>query len=176
MAPRFCASCGAGLAPTGAFCGACGAAVAGAPQPSLAVAAPAPRPHPPAPPQQPAYGHGDWNSLEVQPGETAQGSWIVALIVNGLADVTGSLTVTDRRILFKPQVAGGTPLVMLASAASGYTERHWLVLRRDQVAGVHSEKGFVNTKVFVTMADGAIHGFVRGLMSADPIVAAIQQR
>ncbi len=104
------------------------------------------------------------------------GSWIVALMVNDRADVTGSLTVTDRRILFKPQVAGGTPLVMVASGLSGYTDRHWLVLRRDQVVGVRSEKGFVNTRVLVTMADGVVHGFVRGLMSADPIVAAIQQR
>ncbi len=136
----------------------------------------APPPHQPPAPPQPAHGHAEGISLEVQPGETALGSWIVALMVNDRADVTGSLTVTDCRILFKPQVAGGTPLVMVGSALVGYTARHWLALRKDQVAQVHSEKGLINKKVFVTMADGAVYGFVRGLMSAEPIVAAIQQR
>ena len=161
-------------------------AMAGAPQavPAPPVAAAqhyqpaAASPHypaaPPAAAQAPAYGQ-DWNSLQVQPGETSLGSWVVALNSYG-PDVTGSLTITDRRILFKPKVAGTSLVGMLLSQRKSFKDQNTVVLGRDQVVGVQVEKRMLNTWILVSTAGGPVLGFNRGLMSPDPIVAALQPR
>ena len=205
MSPRFCGSCGAALPPGGAFCGACGSAVTGLPQPAAAPppyqpppvpqqpaagppvyqphatpqAAAMPPPHyhpaPPAAAPAPAYGYADWSSVEVQPGETSLGNWFVGLRSYG-PDVSGSLTVTDRRILFKPKVAGTSLLGMLLSQRKQFKDEHTVVLGRDQVVAVHSEKPLLIRWIYVTTANGTVFGFNRGVMSADPILAALQPR
>jgi len=155
-----------------------------APEPAPAVAAAQtyqlapPPPHlPPAPPAAapaPAYGQ-DWSSVQVQPGETSLGSWVVALNSYG-PDVTGSLTITDRRVLFKPKVAGTSLVGMLLSQRKSFKDQNTVVLGRDQVVGVQVEKRMLNTWILVATAAGPVLGFNRGLMSPDPIVAALKPR
>lgn len=152
-----------------------------APVPPVAAAQPYPAnppPHysaPPAAAPAPAHGYADWSSVEVQPGETPLGTWLLAVRDNG-PDVTGSLTITDRRILFKPRVAGASLLGMLLSQRRSFKDRYTIVLGRDRVVRVQSEKHVISTWIYVTTADGAVCAFNRGLMSADPILAALQRR
>lgn len=127
----------------------------------------------PAPPS--AAGHGDWNSVEVQPGETSLGTWVVGLRGNG-PDITGTLTVTDRRILFKPKVAGTSLVGMLLSQRKSFKDRHTIVLPRDRVIDVQTKKSVIGTWVMVTTAEGGVCAFHRSPMSADPILAALQPR
>jgi hypothetical protein len=139
----------------------------------------APQPDYPAPPAAapaPAYGNADWNSLEVQPGETPLGSWLVALQSSYSADVSGSLTVTDRRLLFSPKVAGTTLIGMLLSQRQGFKDDHTVVLGREHIVDVRAERRLVNTYISVTTAGGGVLAFNRGLMSADPILAALRPR
>jgi hypothetical protein len=144
------------------------------PQPYQAPSPPPYRAPPPAP-AAPAQSSANWGSVEVQPGEVPLGSWTVAIRSVG-PDVTGRLTVTDRRILFKPQVAGTTLFGMLLSQRKGFKDQYTLVLPRDKVASVHSEKGMINTKIVVTTVDNVAFGFIRGLLSSEPILAALQPR
>jgi hypothetical protein len=146
--------------------------------PSYAAPVPPPLHYPAAYPsaaQAPAHGHPDWNSVELQPGEVSLGSWVLAINISG-PDVTGSLTVTDRRILFKPKLAGTSLLGMLLSQRKQFKARHTIVLSRDQIVRVHSEKRLITTWIYVTTAGGAVCTFNRGVMSADPILAVLQPR
>lgn len=121
---------------------------------------------------QPGYGHVDWSSVEIQPGEVSLGSWLLAINLTG-PDVSGMLTITDRRILFKPKIAGASLLGFLLSQRKTFKDRHTIVLSRDQVTRVHHEKHFISHWIYVTTADGAVCGFNRGLMSPDPIMAVL---
>jgi hypothetical protein len=112
----------------------------------------------------------------VQPGEASLGTWLVALQSHYGPDVSGALTITDRRILFSPKVAGTTVLGMFLSQGQDFKDRHTVVLGRDSVVAVHSEKRLINTWIFVTTGNGDVFAFNRGLMSAEPIVAALQPR
>lgn len=198
----FCGACGAavmGAAQPAMAAQPAPVAQPAAPQPVMAEPAyqppPAAPPSPPAPayqapvapayqaPPAPAYQaapapghpHADWSSIEIQPGEVSLGNWMVALQARG-PDMTGVLTVTDRRILFKPKVGGTSVLGMLISQMSHVKARNTVVLMKDQVVGVRLDKGMINTSILVSTADGAVYAFTRGLMSSDPIVAAIEQR
>jgi len=196
MTYGFCGACGAALNKGAAFCGACGSPAPASP-PMQVVVAPQPltatttQPAQAPPPYQPlgalpsagAYqqpaaatlgqGFADWGSVEVQPAETALGNWVVGLLG---PQVTGSLTVTDRRILFKPRVAGSSLFGMLFSQTKYFKDAHTIVLAKDQLASVRCEKGMVNTKVIVTEANGVTYTFNRSLMSADSILAALNVR
>jgi hypothetical protein len=139
------------------------------PQPAYQAPQPQYQPAPAAPP--PGYGQADWNSLQVQPGEVELGTWMVAV-----ERYTGALVVTDRRVLFRPKVAGTSVLGMLISQIPTAKERNTVVLMKDQIVDVRTEKGMINTSILVTITNGNVFAFTRGLMSADPIVAAIRQR
>lgn len=146
--------------------------------PPQAAPTPWPQQQPVAAPAAPlpADGHADWSSLDVQPGETSLGSWVVALQSDYSADVTGSLTVTDRRLLFAPKVAGTTLVGMLLSQRKGFKDDHTVVLGREHIVDVRSERRFLNTYISVTTSDGGVLAFNRGLMSPDPIIAALRPR
>jgi hypothetical protein len=120
----------------------------------------------------------------VQPGEISLGSWFVGLVASSSAaagnaagrpnqPVAGTLTVTDLRLLFKPKLAGATALSLLMSQFN--KDQYAIILRRDQIANVQSDKGAVDTHVIVTMLDGARHVFGRRVMGADDIITALQQ-
>ncbi|MBV9883893.1 MAG: hypothetical protein JO276_12870 [Sphingomonadaceae bacterium] len=121
------------------------------------------------------WGPGDWSSLEVQPGETSVGSWLVALLGRG-AGFSGILTVTDRRVLFKPKVAGTSLMGMLISQIPTAKARNIVVLRRDEIASVSSRKALIDTRIIITARDGTTYMFNRGVVSADPILAALGQK
>lgn len=189
MQPKFCTACGAALATGAAFCTACGArvqAAAGAPAPPVAPA-PASPPAPPAGPPPaaapasaqaplPAQGGVDWNSPELQPGEADLGTWTVNHPAPSGSLVNGKLTVTNHRLLFKPLVAGVSVYKIVRSQTAGFQQSHTLVLRKDEIASVRTEKSFLKKKVLVTATNGATYVFDRGAMSVDEIARAIEQR
>jgi len=111
----------------------------------------------------------------VQPGETSVGSWLVALLGRG-AGFSGILTVTDRRVLFKPKVAGTSLMGMLISQIPTAKARNIVVLRRDEIASVSSRKALIDTRIIITARDGTTYMFNRGVVSADPILAALGQK
>ena len=83
---------------------------------------------------------------------------------------------TDRRILFRPKIAGTSLVGMLLSQRKQFKDRHTIVLSRDQVTGVRTEKHFISHWIYVTTADGIEWGFIRGVMSPDPVMAVLQSR
>ena len=111
----------------------------------------------------------------MEPGEIEIDRWTVGLLARG-PGVTGALIVTNRRVLFKPRVAGSSVFTMLLSQMQSFKKRYEIVIRKDQIASAHCENGMINNKIFVTTVTGETHIFNRGLVDADPIVAAIQQR
>lgn len=129
----------------------------------------------PAAAAMPASGDADWDSLEIQPGETSLGSWVVGLVTDW-RDVAGALIVTDRRLMFKPKLAGATLGGLLASQTRSFKDEHTIILDRALVTAVNSKRKVLNTYIYVTLADGYVLGFNRGLMKVDPIVAALQPR
>ena len=143
---------------------------ASAPLPAEAAAAPA---APPAAASLPADG-SDWDSVEVQPGETKLDSWVVSLSSMGI-ETAGSLTVTDRRLLFKPKFGGQSIVGMVISQTESFKDESSVILMRDQILSVRQERRFLNKYIIVTIAEGDIH-FNRGVMSAEPILAALQPR
>ena len=147
-----------------------------APQTDIAQSQPLPGPLPPAPAETvslPADG-SDWTSVEVQRGETKLDSWLVSLWSMGL-ETSGSLTITDRRLLFKPKIGGRSLVGMIISQTRTFKDSSRIVLGRDRIISVHHEKRLLNNHVVVTTPDGTID-FNRGVMSADAIVAALQPR
>jgi hypothetical protein len=121
----------------------------------------------------PDLGEGEWDSLKIQPGETEVGNWIVGLVTDW-RDVAGSLIVTDKRVLFKPKVAGATLGGILASQTRGFKDAHTLVLFRDEIVSVHSKRKVLNTYIYVETAHGDTIAFNRGISSVDPVIAALQ--
>lgn len=146
------------------------------PQTEAVQSPPSPRSFPSAPAEEaplPTDG-SDWNSVEVQRGETKLDSWLVSLWSMGI-ETSGSLTVTDRRLLFKPKIGGRSLVGMIISQTRSFKDGSKIVLRRDRIISVHHEKRLINNHVVVTTPDGSID-FNRGVMSADAIVAALQPR
>jgi hypothetical protein len=143
---------------------------------SAPIAAEAPTPAPVVPPAAaslPADG-SDWDSVEVQPGETKLDSWVVSLWSMGI-ETAGSLTVTDRRLLFKPKFGGRSIVGMVISQTRSFKDESSIILPRERILAVRQERRLLNKYVIVTIAEGDIH-FNRGVMSADPILAALQPR
>jgi catabolite regulation protein CreA len=65
---------------------------------------------------------------------------------------------------------------MLLSQRKQFKDRHTIILSRDRIVRVHTEKRIISTWIYVTTSDGAVCGFNRGLMSADPIMAVLEGR
>ncbi len=117
-------------------------------------------------------------AIEMQPGETTLGRWTVYHESPGARARAGKLNVTDRRIVFEAQMtAGGGALRQLQQSASGaWRANNSISVDRSEVTGIEAQKGFFSKKVLVTLANGTTYVFNRGIMSVDPIMAALQQR
>jgi hypothetical protein len=50
-----------------------------------------------------------------------------------------------------------------------------MLLPGTRSASIRCDKGMINSHIGASVADGATHIFNRGLVSADPAMAAIQQ-
>lgn len=147
--------------------------MAGSVAPAAAVPTPAPAAAPASAPAPSADG-SDWTSIEVQPGEVVLGKWNIALDAysNGVQP-GGKLTITDRRLLFKPTVGGRSLVGMAISQTKSFKAENRIVLSRDRITGVSAARRLLNVYVTVTTLDGDIV-FNRGPISADAIVAALQ--
>ena len=140
--------------------------------------APGPEAEEPAEPDDlaalaPDPGEGDWDSLEIQPGETEVGNWIVGLVTDW-QDVAGSLIVTDKRVLFKPKIAGVHLGDILVSQTREFKDANNLILFRDEIVSVHSKRKVLNTYIYVETAYGDTIAFNRGISKVEPVVAALQ--
>jgi hypothetical protein len=116
-------------------------------------------------------------AIELQQGETSLGNWTVNCESPARRATNGSLMVTDRRILFDPKMeAGGRAAKQIRqSLSSGWKANNTVTVDRDQVTGVEAKKGFFSKKVIVSLAGGETLVFNRGMMSVDPILAALGQ-
>ena len=123
--------------------------------------------------QLPDLGEGDWFSLEIQPGETEVGNWIVGLVTDW-QDVAGSLVVTDKRVLFRPKIAGVHLGDILVSQTREFKDANNLILFRDEIVSVHSKRKVLNTYIYVETAYGDTIAFNRGISKVEPVVAALQ--
>lgn len=156
-----------GIAPPGMDGGGAAPAAAAAP----AVPAPVPAPAEPSASSLPADG-SDWDSLEVQPGEVVLGKWTIALDTAGVQP-GGKLTITDRRLLFKPTIGGRSLVGMAISQTKSFKEANTIVLDRGRITGVHAVRRVLNVYITVNTLDGDIV-FNRGPLSADPILAVLK--
>lgn len=125
--------------------------------------------------------------MDAQLGETKIGSWYVALVDTNGSEITGELTVTDRRLYFHPTMnlssaalLSHNPLLggalLIGNQSQVFKDSYTRVIGKDEIVSVSVDKGFIKSKLRVTVASGITHVFSRGVMSMDPIVAAIQQR
>ncbi len=143
--------------------------------PTAAVPQPAPAPTPPSAFTPP--GEGDWDSLEVQPGEVVLGKWNIALDSFRSYGVQpgGKLTITDRRLLFRPTIGGHSLVGMAISQTKSFKAENTIVMSRDRITGASARRRVLNVYVTVTTLDGDIV-FNRGPLSAEPILAALRPR
>lgn len=116
-------------------------------------------------------------AIELQPGETTLGSWTVFHEAEGSRPVTGNLIVTNSRVLFDPKMEHSSRQLrqVRQSMSGGWKANNSLAIDRRDIAAVNAKKGFFSKKVFVSSANGSTHVFNRGMMSIDPILAALQQ-
>ena len=142
---------------------------------SAAVQTPVPATAPvPAP--APSADGSDWTSIQVQPGEVVLGSWNISLASNTYGvQPGGKLTITDRRLLFKPTVGGHSLLGMAISQTKSFKAENTIVLSRDRITGASAARRLLNVYVTVTTLDGDLV-FNRGPISADAILATLQPR
>src|SRR5207253_2288702 len=141
--------------------------------PAAAVQAPVPAAAP-APAPAPSADGSDWTSIDVQPGEVVLGKWNIALDSYAYGvQPGGKLTITNRRLLFKPTVGGRSLVGMAISQTKSFKAENMIVLSRDRITGVSAARRLLNVYVTVSTLDGDIV-FNRGPISADAIVAALQ--
>lgn len=153
-----------GIAPPGMEAGGTSAA-------SLQMPVPAPAPVP-----APSADGCDWTSVQVQPGEVVLGSWNIALDSYAYGvQPGGKLTITDRRLLFRPTVGGRSLVGMAISQTKSFKAENTIVLNRDRITGTSAARRLLNVYVTVTTLDGDLV-FNRGPISADAILAALQPR
>jgi hypothetical protein len=107
----------------------------------------------------------------VQPGEIQLGSWLANIETGRL--LTGKLTLTDRRLIFRPQMGGVGLLSMLLTQRKGYKDAHTIIIARDRITGVRPESGLVRKLIHVTTADGVTYSFGCNPWSLDEIVQAL---
>jgi hypothetical protein len=159
-----------GIAPPGMEGSAASAAAVPTPVP-----APAPVPAS-APAPVPSADGSDWSSIQVQPGEVVLGSWNVTL--TGYAygvQPGGKLTITDRRLLFKPTVGGRSLVGMAISQTKSFKSQNTIVMDRNRITGASATRRLLNIYVTVATLDGDLV-FNRGPISPDAILAALQPR
>ena len=114
--------------------------------------------------------------IELQAGENQLGSWAVYYERAGARQGTGDLIVTDRRLLFDPKMEAGSRSIRQARQmlSGNWKEQNAVAIDRAQVTGVSAEKRLLSKKVLIS-AGGRTYIFNRGLLSVDPIVAALGQ-
>ena len=116
-------------------------------------------------------------AIELQPGETALGNWAVHHEAPGGRPVSGQLHITNLRVVFEAQMeAGGRGLKQARQVlSSNWKANNSVVVDRDQIAGVDLKKGFLSKRITVSTTGGAAYVFNRGIISVDPLMAALQK-
>ncbi len=113
--------------------------------------------------------------FELAQGENQLGKWTLNYLPPKGGRFTGSLIVTDRRLIFESRfdtsVMGTIGQALFMKTEAG----HVLVISKDRIKQVDVKKSFFSKKVMVTLDDGDTHSFHYGMMSVDKIAEAIRQ-
>ena len=116
-------------------------------------------------------------TIELQPGETSLGSWTVNQEIAGRRPINGVLNVTNQRLIFdaKMEVSSRQGRQIQQALKGSWKAGNSLAVERSQVTGVEAKNSFFAKRVVVTAASGESYVFNRGMMSVEPIVAALQR-
>jgi hypothetical protein len=114
-------------------------------------------------------------SFELAEGERELGSWTINYIPPDGGRYTGSLVVTDRRLLFDARfdtsLAGSLKELIIIEGSHGYVE-----IDKAAILKVDVKSSFLKKKVIVTVADGREHVFDYGMLSVEKLAEAVRQR
>lgn len=113
------------------------------------------------------------SKTSLQPGENAVASWTLFYTPPGGKKFNGKLTVTNQRLIYRTLYdAGYNPASYHVTFSKEDKDIIYSISKAD-ISNVASHKSFLANKVIVTLTDGTIHEFNRGMMGIDKLINAI---
>ncbi|MHB8054640.1 MAG: hypothetical protein ACYDH3_05285 [Candidatus Aminicenantales bacterium] len=115
------------------------------------------------------------SEIEFQPGEVELGKWTLNFAPQGGGRYTGTLTVTNQRVLFLAKFAtslgGAIGELIVYKGDYGF-----LSIPKDRIQKVDVVGGFLKKRVEITLTDGSIHTLDYGLLNVQNIAEAIRKK
>jgi hypothetical protein len=109
--------------------------------------------------------------IELNPGEAEIGAWTLFYHPPYGGKFNGTLTVTDRRLIYVASDDASLGGVLTNKAASGRVE-----IAKTDIRDTEVTRSLFHKRALVTLTDGSFHVFDRGMMSVDKIAEAIGAR
>jgi hypothetical protein len=106
--------------------------------------------------------------IDLHPGETEIGAWPLFYLPPYGGKFSGTITITDRRLVYVASDDASLGGVLTHKAASGRLE-----IAKADIRDIEVMRGFFHKRVLLTLADGSFHLFDRGAMSIDKVAEAM---
>ena len=110
-------------------------------------------------------------TIELQAGETEIGAWTLFYHPPYGGKFNGTLTVTDRRLIYTASDDASLGGVLTHKAASGRVE-----IAKADIRDIEVTRSLFHKRALVTLTDGSFHMFDRGAMSIDKVAEAMEAR
>ncbi len=116
---------------------------------------------------------GVLDKLDLAADEKKLDSWTLMYEPQKGGKFNGKLLVTTKRLCYDAQFdvsVGGLvgEALFIKRGSEAYLE-----IPRERIRNVAVKKGLFSKRVLLTLDDGSVHTFNRGMMSIDPVAAAI---
>jgi hypothetical protein len=120
---------------------------------------------------------GVLDEIQLRDGERAIDRWGILYHAPGGGKYNGKLLVTSQRLCYDPQLDYSSLSTVLAGEYLVKAEKGGHVeIPKDRIRNVEVKKSLFAKRAILTLDDGSVHSFDRGMMSIDAVAAAIQQR
>jgi len=110
-------------------------------------------------------------ALELQDGEELIDNWTLNLIPPDDSRYTGTLYVTNQRLLFEAKFDNSTLNLLGPIKVNG----DMLVLEKSNIRSIEKQTGFFKKKIIVELEDGQACTFDYGMLSVDSLYDAVSQ-
>jgi hypothetical protein len=107
--------------------------------------------------------------IDLHPGETEIGVWTLFYLPPYGGKFNGTLTVTDRRVIYDASDDASFSGVLANKTASGRLE-----IAKTDIRDIEVTRSLFHKRALLTLADGSFHMFDRGAMSIDKVAEAME--
>lgn len=114
--------------------------------------------------------------IELLPDEHKIDTWTILYKTPGGRSFNGKLLVTNRRLVYDARFDVSASGIVEESLFFKWGSEAFIVIPKSLIKSVDAERNFFAKKAIVTLDNEERHIFNYGMLSIDPVIAAIQSK